>query len=96
MNRLAQQVRQLYYRRASLLYIKANPAQFVPFEETHLDSELKQLTQSIDDVTGAAEDWGIYLFPSCPLFGNSNASIEQSASGPNLTERMASRQFSRQ
>lgn len=58
MNRLAQQVRQLYYRRASLLYIKANPAQFLPFEETHLDSELKQLTQSIDDVTGAAEDCG--------------------------------------
>lgn len=59
MNRLSQQVRQLYYRRASLIYIKSHPTQFVPFEELHLDRELKSISQSIDDVTAAADQCGL-------------------------------------
>lgn len=56
MNKLAIYVRNLYYRRAGLTYIKNYPTQFAPFEATRLNSELQTLADKIADVTSSAED----------------------------------------
>lgn len=56
MNKLAIYVRNLYYRRAGLSYIRKNPNQFAAFDSTRLDAELQTLAVKISDVTSSAQD----------------------------------------